>query len=253
MSTNRCDGTRLSHGYLTTQRLDDPMLTLGLERLSPPLRGQHAALADLLDATLARQSVDLFLLDKGFCTVQDLALLVDRGRDFVVPVPANQVPSDLENACRAQRVHVAGQRFVASGKHTLEGKQGTVTVTMVFVWEPAQDPRDRMNGREDVFVYACAPEASKAGPEQLLAWGKGYRQRWGLETGYRVLEHNRLRSTTEYRPNQVFSSYVAVLLVNLWRIVRYARALRCPESRPLSFPVFREWLLDGFARDRGVG
>jgi len=107
-----------------------------------------------------------------------------------------------------------------------------------------------MDGKEDLFVYACAREADT---EQLLAWGKGYRRRWGIETGYRVLEHNRLRSTTQYRSNQVFLSYVAVLLVNLWRIVRHAGQLRCPEEAPLSFPVFREWLLRGLSRASGVG
>jgi putative transposase len=252
VSTNRCEGTRLAHGYLTTQRLDDPMLTLGLERLSP-FRGQHAALKDLLEATLARQSVDLFLADKGFYTIQDLQLLVETGCDFVVPVPANQVPDELNAACRAEREHVAGQRFIASGLHTLDTRNGRVTVTLVFLWEPAADARDRMEGREDLFVYACQPGNVEASPEQLLAWGTGYRARWGIETGYRVLEHNRLRSTTEYRSNQVFLSYVAVLLVNLWRLVRHARMLRCPGEKLLTFPVFREWLLDGLSRSSGIG
>ncbi len=252
VGTNQCPGTTLAHAYLTSQRLDDPMLTLGLERLSP-FRDQHAALEDLLEATLARQRVDLFLADKGFYTIQDLSLLVDTGRDFVVPVPANQVPGDLVDTCRAERVPVGGQRFVAADQHTLDTRNGRVTVTLVFLWEPAADPQERMQGKQDLFVYACQASALDADPEQLLAWGKAYRSRWGIETGYRVLEDNRLRSTTQYRSNQVFLSYVAVLLVNLWRIVRHARLLRCPEEKPLSFPVFREWLLDGLARTRGVG
>lgn len=69
--------------------------------------------------------------------------------------------------------------------------------------EPRADPRERMDGKEDLFVYVCALEA---GAKALLAWREGYRDRWGIETGYRELEHNRLRSTTEYRSNQVFLS-----------------------------------------------
>jgi hypothetical protein len=200
VSTNPCEGTTLAQGSLTTQRLDDPMLTLGLERLSP-FTGQHAALEDRLQATLDRQPVALCLLEKGFSTVEDLQLLQGTGRDFVVPVPANQGPKAIDHACPAEREPVGANRFVACAEHTLEGKQGSVLITMAFVWEPAADPRERMDGKEDLFVYACAREADA---EQLLAWGKGYRQRWGIETGYRVLEHNRLRSTTQYRSNQVF-------------------------------------------------
>jgi hypothetical protein len=155
VSTNQCKGTTLAHGYLTSQRLDDPMLTLGLERLSP-FTSQHAALEDLLEATLDRQAVALFLLDKGFCTVQDLTLLEDTGCNFVVPVPKNQVPEAIERACRAEREPVGANRFVACAEHTLEGKQGSVSVTMAFVWEPGKRS-PRAHGRQggSVRVRLC--------------------------------------------------------------------------------------------------
>lgn len=53
VSTGKCEGMSLAHSYLTSQRLSDPQLTLGLERLSA-FRDQHAALEGLLEARLAR-------------------------------------------------------------------------------------------------------------------------------------------------------------------------------------------------------
>lgn len=222
-------GTNRAHAYLTSQRLGEPRLTLDLELLNG-LRHQTKALADLLPQTLRRNpNVRSLLLDKGFYTVDDLALLLETGKDFIVPIPKtkplHKVEAELYRT--RQRVGVTG-RFIAWRRHRVGGPNGP-EVVQVIRWEP--DPEEETG--EAWFAYACARETTI---EQFDEWATRYRNRWGIETGYRTIEDLRRRTTSHVYANRLYLTLIAVLLDVAWRLVRHARRRR---GRPtLTLPHF---------------
>lgn len=217
-------GTNQAHAYLTSQRLSEPRLPLDLERVHP-LRSQHDALADLLERTERRQPVATYYADKAFYNRRDLERLLATGKDFVVAVPQNRLIKRLERELVRTRVRVHFGRFVATTRHRVGHPVKGPEVVLVFHWEP--DPKKKTG--ESLFVYATRNEA---GPERLHAWAEAYRTRWGIETGYRILDRLRIRTSTTAYPNRLWLSCLAVLLDCAWRLVRHARTRRDP-GRPV--------------------
>jgi len=223
-------GTNKAHAYLTSQRLGEPRLTLDLQLLSA-LRDQHHALKDLLRQTLRRNpNLRTLLLDKGFYTIADLALLLETGKDFIVPIPktkhTHKIETDLYRT--RERVGVTG-RFIAWRRYRM-GERGTgPEIIQVIRWEP--DPEEPTGERW--FAYTCRRETTV---EEFDAWATRYRTRWGIETGYRTLEQLRRRTTSHQYSNRLYLTLIAALLDVAWRLVRHARRRR---GRPtLSLPEF---------------
>lgn len=224
-------GTNRAHAYLTSQRLGEPRLTLDLQLLNA-LRDQHAALADLLKQTLRRNpNLQSLLLDKGFYTLKDIRLLLETGKDFIVPVPKtkhlHKVEADLYRI--RQRVGVTG-RFIAWRRYRM-GEDGTgPEIIQVIQWRPdAAEPSG-----EYWWAYACRRETTV---EEFDEWAQRYRRRWGIETGYRTLEQLRRRTTSHQYSNRLYLTLTAVLLDVAWRLVRHARRRRGPTT--LAWPRFQ--------------
>ncbi|MBI2078106.1 MAG: transposase [Euryarchaeota archaeon] len=213
-------GTNKAHAYLTSQRLGEPRLTLDLQLLNA-LRDQHGALADLLKQTLGRNpNLRSLLLDKGFYTLQDIQLLLETGKDFIVPIPKTKALHNVERDLyrTRQRVGVTA-RFIASRRYRM-GEAGTgPEIVQVIRWEP--DPEEPTG--EGWFAYACRRETTV---NEFDEWATRYRTRWGIETGYRTLELFRRRTTSHRYSNRLYLTLIAVLLDVAWRLVRHARRRR---------------------------
>lgn len=227
-------GTNFAHAYLTSQRLKEPRLTLDVELLHT-LRPQHEALRDLLEATLRRHpNIRRFLLDKGFYTRRDIALLLTTGRDFIVPVPLDRSVHRHEADLYRRRVRVGFGHHIATRRHRIGDAKTGPEIVQVFVWEPdATKPLG-----ERLFVYACPREAS---PEELDARAGQFRTRWGIETGYRTIEDQRLRTTTHVYANRLFLTLMAILLDTAWRLLRHAHRKRA-EPGTYTLPQFQTQL-----------
>ncbi|MGH9895235.1 MAG: transposase, partial [bacterium] len=224
-------GTNRAHAYLTSQRLGEPRLTIDLQLLNA-LRDQHDALAELLKQTLRRNpNLRSLLLDKGFYTLADIRLLLETGRDFIVPVPKTKALHNVEaELYRArQRVGVTG-RFIAWRRYRMGEAGSGPEIIQVIQWRPdADEPTG-----EYWWAYACRRETSV---EEFDEWAQRYRRRWGIETGYRTLEDLRRRTTTHQYSNRLYLTLAALLLDVAWHLVRHARRRR---GRPtLTLPQFR--------------
>lgn len=224
-------GTNRAHAYLSSQRLGEPRLTVDVQLLNA-LRDQHHALADLLRQTLRRNpTLRSLLLDKGFYTLQDIKLLLDAGRDFIVPVPKTKHLQKVEAELyrTRQRVGVTA-RFIAWRRYRIGEDHTGPEIVQVIRWEP--DP-DEPTG-ETWFAYACRRETTV---EEFDAWATRYRTRWGIETGYRTLEDLRRRTTSHQYSNRLYLTLAAVLLDVAWRLVRHARRRR--GTPVLTWPQFQ--------------
>lgn len=227
-------GTNRAHAYLTSQRLSEPRLTLDLQRMHG-IRDQHQALADLLNATKKRQAIKALLLDKGFYTQKDIQLLIATQDWFVVPIPLTEHVHKWANELYRDRTRLDFGRFIAFRRHRVGHPTRGPLIVQVFVWEP--DPEEPSG--EALFAYACPQERPLA---ELNEWARTYRRRWGIETGYRQLEEQRLRTTSHVYQNRLFLTCIAVLLDTAWRLLRHARG-RKTGARILTLPQFHHNLL----------
>lgn len=229
-------GTNKAHAYLTSQRMQDPCVTLDLELLSA-FRDQHDALRELVHATMQRARVSTAFLDKAFYTQRDLSILLETPWDFVVAVPLDKHKKAIAKEAYAGRVRTGPGTYVATRRYRVGDARRGPEVVLVFCWEPdAGEPSG-----ERLFVYACRREVDA---KTLWAWSQEYSSRWSIETGYRIVEHTRLRSTTHVYANRLFLTCIVFLLDTFWRLVRHARRVRAPSEPVLSMPTFRGVLVD---------
>lgn len=232
MGQKRDHGTNWCHAYLTAKRMDAPGVTLDLQPVYP-FRGRTVALKELLENTKRRQDVTTYYLDREFFNFEDLLLLQATGSDFVIPVPSNRIPAgSIDQAWREKKC--LGARYVATRAHTLTRDDRTVNLVLVYHWQPDESEPSGYHQ----FVYAT-PKGGTL--ERLDAWAGRYRKRWNIETGYRLSEEVRLRSTTTVYPNRLILSCLAFLFDAYWRLVRYAQGLREPDAPALTGRAFRHW------------
>ncbi|MGH8568135.1 MAG: transposase [Gammaproteobacteria bacterium] len=224
-------GTNRAHAYLSSQRLGEPRLTVDVQLLNA-LRHQTLALADLLKETLRRNpNLRSLLLDKGFYTLDDVQLLLDTGKDFIVPVPKTKHLQKVESELyrTRQRVGVSG-RFIAWRRYRMGEDHDGPEIVQVIRWEP--DPEEPTG--EAWFAYACRRETTV---EEFDEWATRYRTRWGIETGYRTIEELRRRTTSHRYSNRLYLTLAAILLDVAWRLVRHARKRR--GTPVLTWPRFQ--------------
>jgi hypothetical protein len=232
MGQKRDHGTNWCHAYLTSKRMDAPGVTLDLQPVYP-FRTRTQALKVLLENTERRQTVTTYYLDREFFNFEDLLLLQATGKDFVIPVPADRIPAgSIDQTWRDKKS--VGTRYVATRSHTITRDDRIVNLVLVYHWQP--DPTDESGYHQ--FVYAT-PRGGTL--EQLDAWAARYRKRWDVETGYRLSEEVRLRTTTTVYANRLLLSCLAFLFDAYWRLIRYARGLREPEAAVLTGRAFRHW------------
>lgn len=232
MGQKRDHGTNWCHAYLTSKRMQAPGVPLDLQPVYP-LRGRTAALQELLEHTRRRQEVTTYYLDREFHNFEDLFLLQATGSDFVIPVPSDRIPEGSVEAAWREKKSL-GARFVATRAHTLTRGDRTVNLILVYHWQPDESEPSGYHQ----FVYAT-PKGGTL--EQLDAWAGQYRKRWDIETGYRLSEEVRLRTTTTVYANRLLLSCLAFLFDAYWRLVRYAQGLREPEAPDLTQRAFRHW------------
>jgi len=226
-------GTNWAHKYLTSQRIQEPKIQLGLEPVTPK-RGRSSALASLVLSTMLRMEVTLWLLDREFYNRMDLRTLMATGRDFAIPVPRDRRPRQQEDAAWRAKSRV-GARYVSIMPHDAGDADGSIPVFHVYQWRP--DEKEPSGWR--LFVYATPHKPTL---ETADARADEYRTRWTIETGYRLTEEVRLRTTTTHYPNRLLLSCLALLLDAYWRLVAYAKSLRDPQADTITSRQLRGWI-----------
>jgi IS4 transposase len=190
---------------------------------------------DLLKKRLDEQGikVELWLADKGFCSVECLRWFDEQTAAYV-PLPAR------------------GKTNPPTGSRALLGHR-------ISCWERYSLRSDKAGELTfDVAVVRCAPKRCRTSGEMLPAAtllyavvgklirsqgvegrsapevAKVYRKRFGIESSYRQLEAARLRTSSRSPLLRLLAVGIALLLVNLWALVRWVCSAREePGPRPL--------------------
>ena len=182
--------------------LHDVRLTLAVVFVKPTL-DKLSILKRLLSALRAAQiRIKCLYADKGFCCIEVLRYLTRRRVPAIVALPIRGKQAGSRSLCRGQKSYWT--------TYTLQSaEQGTLTVPVAVV----RTYQRRRSGRRQVrfLLYVCL---RVNGP--LVRVRRRYRRRFGIETGYRLMEQVRARTTSPNPALRFLLMGVALLIVNMW-------------------------------------
>ncbi len=182
--------------------LHDVRLTLAVVFVKPKM-DKVAILKRLLNAVQAAQiRIKCLYADKGFCCFPVLRYLSRRHIAAIVAMPMRGKQAGSRALCRGPKSYWT--------RYTLQSAEhGKLTVPVAVV----RTYQRRRSGRRQVcwLLYVCL---GVDGP--LVRVRRRYRRRFGIESGYRLMETVRARTTSPNPALRFLLMGVALLIVNMW-------------------------------------
>jgi hypothetical protein len=182
--------------------LHDVRLTLAVVFVKPKM-DKVAILKRLLGALRAAEiSITCLYADKGFCCIEVLRYLKRRALPAIVAMPIRGKQGGSRALCRGQTSYWT--------TYTLQSaEQGSLSVPVAVV----RTYQRRRSGRRQVcwLLYVCL----RCGGS-LMRVRRRYRRRFGIESGYRLMEQVRARTTSPNPAVRFLLMGVALLIVNMW-------------------------------------
>ncbi len=182
--------------------LHDVRLTLAVVFVKPKM-DKVAILKRLLNAVQAAQiRIKCLYADKGFCCIEVLRYLARRHIAAIVAMPIRGKQAGSRALCRGQKSYWT--------TYTLQSaEQGKLTVPVAVV----RTYQRRRSGSRHLrwLLYVVL-----GGGGPLLRVRRRYRRRFGIETGYRLMEQVRARTTSPNPALRFMLMGVALLIVNMW-------------------------------------
>jgi len=224
-------GTDFGMSYISTESITAPArFTFAFT----PVRAatdQEEVLVGQLDETLGWTRVSLALLDRGFYRAYVFLALLARGIRFVVPVPESDRVKRLEEEAWRKRERIPNTPYschvVPEYAIQEQGRQGrTALVQLVFFFEP--DPKDPT---KDV----CFPFVTNPGPltpQEIVRLATTYRERFGIEAGYRSKNALRVRTSSAHYATRLFLQLLSIIAYNVWTLLRAIRARETGRTTP---------------------
>lgn len=182
--------------------LHDLRLTLAIVFVKPKL-DKVAILKRLLSAVRAAQiTIKCLYADKGFCSIPVLRYLVRRRIRAIVAMPIRGKQAGSRALCRGPKSYWT--------TYTLQSAEhGKLSVPVAVV----RTYQRRRSGQRQVrwLLYVCLGWRGS-----LVRVRRRYRRRFGIETGYRLMEQVRARTTSPNPAVRFLLMGVALLIVNMW-------------------------------------
>jgi putative transposase len=143
-------------------------------------------------------------LDKGFCSIPVLRyLLTQPGLAVIVAAPIRGKQGGLRPLCQGRCSYHTTHTFRSAPNGAL-----TVPVGIVRTFARRRDGSWTLQWLVYVLLNISA--------EPLRRVRKAYRRRFGIETGYRLMEQVRARTTSNRAVVRFLFIGLALLLVNIW-------------------------------------
>lgn len=173
-------------------------------RFVHPRDTRAAVLQDLLQQV---QSLGITLrrlyLDKGFCSIPVMRYLSETGLAVIIAAPIRGKKGGLRALCRGRRSYRTTHTFRSP-------ENGALTVPVGIVRTFVRRHDGSWTPQWLVYVLLNVPD------EPLRKVRKAYRRRFGIESGYRLMEQVRVRTTSNRAAVRFLFMGVALLLVNIW-------------------------------------
>lgn len=182
--------------------------------------------------------INLLTLDREFYTREVIRLLSDRGVRFLMPATrTGGVVKAIKEHLAGRRAEVSWHTVISSSPRRVEGF--TLVIRKAKSARDAEEvetgeKNDAIQGDKPAYhVFATnIPAYIIAGdPDRFV---ETYRQRWGIETGYRCYEEIRPRTTSHHESVRILLMFFPFLLYNAWVIAGYLlerrHGARCRQS-----------------------
>jgi hypothetical protein len=197
--------------------LHDVRLTVAVVFLKPRM-AKVTVLERLLRAVKgAGLAIKCLYADKGFCCIPVLRYLSRRHIPAIIAMPIRGKQAGTRQLCRGRTSY----RTV----YTLQSAEhGRLTVPVAVV----RTYQRRRSGRRQLrwLLYVCL---RSGGP--VVRVRRRYRRRFGIESGYRLMEQVRARTSTPNPALRFLLMGIALLIVNMWIRLHWL-FLRLPGSGP---------------------
>jgi hypothetical protein len=182
--------------------LHDMRLTLAVVFVKPKM-DKVVILKRLLNAVRAAQlGIKCLYADKGFCCIQVLRYLSRRHIAAIVAMPMRGKQAGSRALCRGPKSY----RTTYTLQSAEHGKL-TVAVAVVRTFQRRRSGRRQLRWLLYVVLGVGGP---------LVRVRVRYRRRFGIETGYRLMEQVRARTTSPNPALRFLLMGVALLIVNMW-------------------------------------
>jgi putative transposase len=182
--------------------LHDVRLTVAVVFVKPGM-DKLTILKRLLSAVRAAQlRIRCLYADKGFCCIEVLRYLSRRGIQAIVAMPMRGKQGGSRALCRGRKSYWT--------TYTLQSAEhGKLRVGVAVVRTYVR----RRSGQRHVqwLLYVCV---GVGGPLRQVR--RRYRRRFGIESGYRLMEQVRARTTSPNPALRFLLMGVALLIVNMW-------------------------------------
>ena len=212
-------GTNHFHGYATLSIVHQQQRWVLAMRFVRLHESMDAILGDLLTRVKCLSlRVRRVYVDKEFYSVAVVRRLRRQHLAFVLPVPVRTNSREATRICQGRRSHWA--RYQVRSR-----RDGRCTVRVAVV------KRNRRPGQRKVvrwFVFAVAGLPPRMQPPQVFQL---YRQRFGIESGYRQLNQVRARTSSRSPVFRLLLVGLALALINLYVQVRQALRSRPSAAR----------------------
>jgi putative transposase len=197
--------------------LHDVRLTLAVVFVKPKM-DKLAILKRLLSAVrVAQIRIKCLYADKGFCCIPVLRYLCGRRIPAIIALPIRGKQAGSRALCRGPKSYRTNYTL-QSGEH---GKLN-VPVAVVRTYQRRRSGRRQLRWLLYVVLGIGGP---------LVRVRRRYRRRFGIESGYRLMEAVRARTTSPNPALRFLLMGVALLIVNMWIYLHWL-FLRLPGRGP---------------------
>src|SRR3954447_16749431 len=182
--------------------LHDVRLTLAIVFVKPKM-DKLAILKRLLTAVQAAQiRIKCLYADKGFCCIEVLRYLSRRHIAAIVAMPIRGKQAGSRALCRGQKSY-----WTTYTLQSAEYGKLSVPVAVVRTYQRRRSGRRQLRWLLYVVLGVDGP---------LVRIRRRYRRRFGIESGYRLMEQVRARTTSPNPALRFLLMGVALLIVNMW-------------------------------------
>jgi hypothetical protein len=211
------EGTRTAYSLLSLEIVsDDLRLTLAIVPITR-LACREELILNLLKQATQYICIKIVLMDRGFWSARILDDIDKAGFHYLIPVPRSEPIDKVLQEIK----HL--MQWVSPWSITSTDKKRTAQFTLTVQDTPR---KKRQRSIESRLLLATN---QKINEDELLGLAQEYDGRWGIETGYRVKEHDfRIRTRTRRIATRLFLWILQFIVYNLWILARMIQEKRDP-------------------------
>ena len=235
LGMERVRGTNFGHAYASIECVN----TKGRFALAALPLHQFTTKKQILTYLVTEAKVHVVIsrlfLDREFFDVESLTTLLGLPVHFVIPADHNGKIKELIISTHHQGVKIPGtESYALITPYTMKKGKQQVTVILVVILYPSKKPGETM----DEFAYVTNIPVTL---ENALELAESYRNRWGIETGYRVKEEVRGKTCSRQYPVRLLFQLLSILLYNLWQLCNLILRVKLQWNKRKYFVILPEF------------